>query len=368
MAETDFGALVDGQKKVWSLLTWKAGRDASVLMASNMIGREANRPVQLITELTNDGRGDKCVMQLVQDLIGDGVVDDNELEGNEEAMANEAITLTISQLRHGVKSRGRMSEQKNVLRFREQARDKLGFWFGDRIDELAFLTLSGRSYTLRLDGAPRAGTSQFPSLAFAADVTAPTTNRQYFCGAATSTATLATTDKITWNDVISIRAKAERSKMKPMRMKGKPYYILLLSTEGARDLMLDNDYKSILSQAGNRGEKNPLFTGEIADINGTLIYSCNKICSTLGAASGSKYGAAGTVNGAQFLFLGGQALGFAKLGEPTWDEADNTDYKNRAGIGHGQMFGFKKPVFNSLADAGAAADFSVFSAYAATAA
>ena len=45
-------------------------------------------------------------MQLVLDLQNDGVVGDNELEGNEEAMVNDAQTITIDQLRHGVKSKG----------------------------------------------------------------------------------------------------------------------------------------------------------------------------------------------------------------------------------------------------------------------
>lgn len=366
MSATDFGALNAAQKKVWSVRLWKAGRDASVLMASNMIGTDANKPVQLVTELTKDDRGDQCVMQLVQDLQTDGVIDDQALEGNEEALSNESITIKLSQLRNAVKNKGRMSEQKTVIRFRTVVRDKLGFWFGDKMDELAFLTMAGRAYTLKLDGGTRVG-SNLPSLAFAADVTAPSTTRKYYCGAATSTATIATTDKMTWNDIVSLRARAERSRVKPLRMNGKDYYILLLSPEQARDLRLDDDYKTIVSQAGNRGERNPLFTGMMADVDGTLIYSCNKVPTTRGAASGSKFGATGTVNGAQALFLGAQALGFARIGEPTWDEADNRDYGNRYGVAHGQIIGFKKPVFDSLADGTTDEDFGVFSVYSAAA-
>ncbi len=362
MSTTDFGALVAAQKKVWSVRLWKATRDASVLMSSNMIGTDPNRPVQLITELTKDERGDQCVMQLVQDLVGDGVVDDQTLEGQEEALSNESVTIKLSQLRSAVKYKGRMSEQKTVIRFRVVVRDKLGFWFGDKMDELAFLTLAGRAYTLKLDGGTR-GASNLPSLAFAGDVTSPTTNRVYYCGTATATNNITSSDKMTWNDIVSLRARAERSRIKPIRMGGKDYYILLLSPEQARDLRLDDDYKTIVSSAGARGEKNPLFTGMMADVDGTLIYSCNKVPTTRGAASGSKYGAAGTLNGAQALFMGAQALGYARIGEPTWDESDNQDYKNRYGVAHGQIVGFKKPVFTSLADGGSSEDFAVMSVY-----
>lgn len=363
MATTDFGALSAAQKRVWSLRLFKAGRPASMLMSSNMIGTDANSPVQLVTELTKDERGDSCVMQLVQDLGGDGVVDDEMLEGNEEALVNEAVTIKLSQLRHGVKNRGRMSEQKTIIRFRSTAREKLGFWFGDKLDELAFLVLSGVAFTLKLNGAPRSGGSQLPLLQFAADVTAPTSNRQHFCGSATATTNITTADTLRWNDVITMRTRAERSLVKPLRMKGKSYYILLMSPEAAGDLKKDDDYKTALSQAGNRGPGNGLFTGEFADIDGVLLYSAQKIKTTLGAASGSKFGATGTVDGAQLLFLGAQALGYARIGEPSWDEADSTDYQNRAGIGHGQIVGFKKPVFTSIPDSGASADFGVISSY-----
>lgn len=362
MATTDFGSLSAAQKRVWSLRLFKAGRAASMLMASNMISAEPNSPVQLITELKKDERGDKCVMQLVQDLRGDGVVDDEMLEGNEEQLTNEAIIIALSQLRHGVKNRGRMSEQKTVIRFRDTAKEKLGHWFGDKLDELAFLVLSGVAFTLKLNGSVRAP-SQITSLAFAADVTAPTSNRQYFCGAATSTASLTTADTLRWNDVIGMRTKAERGLMKPLRMKGKAYYMLLGSPEAIGDLKMDPDYKSALAQAGPRGPGNGLFTGEIADVDGVLIYSADKVKTTLQALSGAKFGATGTVDGAQCLFVGAQALGYARIGEPSWDESDNTDYKNRVGLGHGQIIGFKKPVFNSIPDNMAAADFGVISAY-----
>lgn len=109
MAATDFGALTAAQKKLWAAEIWKAGRDQSFFFSNGFIGNsdsDMNAVIQRVTKLTETERGLECVMQLVLDLQNDGVVGDNELEGNEEAMVNDAQTITIDQLRHGVKSKG----------------------------------------------------------------------------------------------------------------------------------------------------------------------------------------------------------------------------------------------------------------------
>ena len=368
MAATDFSLLSAANKVVQTTLVMKAGRDSSLVMSSGMIGKadDANRPIQLITDLNATERGASAVIHLIQDLLGDGIVDDQILEGQEERMNNESLTIQLSMLRHAVKNQGEMSEQKTVLRFRQYVRDKLGHWWGRMNDELAFMTLAGISYGLNLDGSARAG-SNLSQLAFAADVTAPSTNRKLYAGAATSTATLTATDTMSWNFLVKARAYAERRRLKPMRMNGQDRYIVLMSPEAMRDLKLDDDYKTIAANAGNRGEKNPLFTGMAADVDGLLLYSHNRVPTTRGTSATGKYGAAGTVEGAQCLFLGAQAMGYARIGEAKWNESDNKDYGNRYGVSYGQIFGMRKSIFNSIPDGLTLEDFSVLSMYVAAA-
>src|SRR5258707_13975734 len=108
MAATDFGALQIAQKRVWAAETWKAGRNQSFFFANGFIGKsdsDMNSVIQRVTKLTETERGLECVMQLVLDLVNDGVVGDNELDGAEEAMINDAQTIRIDQLRHGTKSK-----------------------------------------------------------------------------------------------------------------------------------------------------------------------------------------------------------------------------------------------------------------------
>lgn len=370
MAATDFGALSDARKRVWAAELWQAGRDQSFWMSQGFVGKsdtDMNRPIQRVTKLTETERGTECVMQLVQDMQNDGVVGDNELDGNEEAMINDSQTIRIDQLRHGVKSRGEMAEQATVIRFRATGKEKLSFWLADKIDEMMFLVASGRAFTLKLDGSTRTG-SQLPSLAFAADVAAASTNRILHAGSATSEATLTTSDKMSWTVIVNAKTKAKRKKLKPIREGGKEYFALVISSEQARDLALDPTYQTIVRSAEKVGAGNPLFTGAMATVHGVVIHEHNKVFNTLGLSSGSKWGSGSTVDGAQALMIGSQALGLAILGSMFSRESDKTDYNNRPGIGVGRKIGMLKPQFNSLPDSGTREDFGIISVKTAAAA
>ena len=114
MAETDFGALTEARKRVWAAELWQAGRDQSFFFANNFIGKsdgDMNRPIQRVSKLSETERGLECVMQMVQDMQNDGTVGDAKLENNEEALINDTQVIRIDQLRHGVRSKGEMSEQ-----------------------------------------------------------------------------------------------------------------------------------------------------------------------------------------------------------------------------------------------------------------
>lgn len=261
-----------------------------------------------------------------------------------------------------------MSEQRTVIRFRTTAKNKLAYWLAERIDQLMFLTASGVAYTLENNGATRSLSSNLNSLAFAGDVTAPSTNRILYGGAATSTATLATSETMTWDLIVEARALAKYKRIKPIRMGGREYYCMVMSTQQARDLKQDSDYQTINKDGNVRGKGNPLFDGALAIVDGVILYEHNYVYHTIGAASGSKYGSSGTVDGAQALLLGAQAMGFARIGDAEWAESDNRNYGSKTGISYGRMIGMLKPVFTSRFDDDAAEDFGVISVYTAAAA
>ena len=184
-----------------------------------------------------------------------------------------------------------------------------------------------------------------------------------FAGAATSEATITAADTFTWDLVTQAKAFAKRKRIRPIRAGGKSYYILVLSTEQCRDLEKTADYKSIQAQAMPRGLDNPLFSNAKKIINEVVIYDHQKVYNTLGLASSLRWGATGTVHGAQAMLMGAQALGYASLddGSPGMDESDNTDYGNRPALGIHRIIGMLKPQFKSRFDSNSREDYGIVS-------
>lgn len=372
---TDFGALSTLQKKVYAANVIVAGRTDSFFMGENgFMGKnlaDATKPIHYVDDLTKTERGTRCVMPLVLDLDNDGVVDDNQLEGNEEPISVDSLEIKVSQLRHAVKSAGKLSEQETVIQFRATAKNTLGFWKSEITDELCFLVASGIAFSNELDGSSRVATSQLPQLRFNADVSAPSSNRTVFAGVATATNSLTANDKMSWNVLVKANTLAKRKRLKPIRIKGGRYYVVVMSVEQGRDLKLDNDYRTVVASAGNRGAKNELFTGAFAMVDGLILYEHERVYTTAGLTSSNKWGASGTVDGAQALLMGAQAVGYAHIGDDSWNESDNTDYGNRQGISYGCMIGLIKAVFKSRYDKSGGnytrQDFSLISIYTAAA-
>lgn len=364
---TNFAKLTNEQLTVWSRDLWRAARNTSFLNA--FVGSGPDAMVQRITELKKGNKGARAVITLVQDLQGDGVVGDNQLEGNEEAMQSADQVINIDQIRHANRSEGQMAEQRSVVTFRDNSKNVLQYWLADRMDQLGFLTLSGVSYAYTTNGAARVG-SQFPQLDFAGDVTVPTANRHFQWSSASSalvasnTASLAAADTPTWEMLVQLKAKAVSTYVKPLRTSGGILaYNVFMSPQGIAKLKLDPNFMEIWKYAMQRGNTNPLFKGTPMGgtqgmfIDGLNILEYRHVYNTTGAPSGSKWGSAGTQDGQRVLLCGAQALGFADIGLPRWIEKD-FDYDNSPGISTAKIIGFKKPVFPSIYT-GTTEDFGV---------
>ena len=230
MAFTAFGELTPIQKTNWSRVVWKAARDQMFL--KNFMSDTGNSVVHRITELTETEKGTQCLFQLVADLVGDGVRGDDEREGMEEAMASHSQIIQIDQISHGVKNKGRLDDQKNVINFRYHGKDKLSFWLAQRTDQLAFLTMSGISYAFENNGAPRIG-SVFPGLTFATDVTAPSAKRSLMWDGTSlqvsATGSITTGYVPKYNMIVDAIAYAKERRIKPLMAGGKPYYVMFVA-------------------------------------------------------------------------------------------------------------------------------------------
>ena len=364
---TNFSLLTAEQKTIWSMDLWKQARNESFV--GQFLGAGPGSMIQHITELKKSEKGARAVITLLADLTGDGVAGDRTLEGNEEQMQTFDQVIRIDQLRHANRHEGKMADQKSVVEFRGNSRDVLAYWLADRIDQMAFLTMAGIAYTKRPNGATRVG-SDLPYLEFAADVSAPTTGRRLrwdntakaLIAAGASNAVTAT-DTPAWEMFVQLKAYAKDRYMRGVGGSngGERFNAFLTPTAMAR-LKLDPTYLLNLRHAQKGTTNDKLFTGDVVTIDGISLYEFRHVPNTTGLASGSKYGAAGTVEGCQVLFAGAQALGMADIGAPEWNEK-GFDYDNQQGISCGKILGFLKPKFGSIYESNAVEDFGVISVY-----
>ena len=353
---TNFAGLSSKQKLVWSRDTWSAARDK--MFIKKFIGTDENSMIQRVTELTKTEKGEQCIMFLVADLVGDGVVGDNEREGMEEDMQSYEQIITIDLMSHGVKNKGKMSEQKTVIKFREHGKDKLSYWLANRLDQLAFLTMSGISYAYNCNGSLRASNA-FSTLAFASGVSAPTTKRSLMWNGTnlvtSATGSITSSFLPSYKMITQLVAYAKDHYIKPLMSGGKEYYVLLVKPGTLAALKNDSDYKNAVINAAPSGKDNPFFTGATVTLDGVVIHEHNMVYSTTGTST--KWGAGNAIEGTRSLFCGAQALGMADLGAPEWDEK-TFQYGSQVGINIDKMLGFLKPKFHSIYD-GSVEDFGV---------
>ena len=352
---TNFNALTTEQKTVWARQVWKAARNFA--FTTKFAGKGPNSMIQRITELTKSEKGARAVITLVADLEEDGVGGDNQLEGNEEEIKAYDQVIQIDQLRNANRHKGRLADQKSVVNFREQSRDVLAYWLADRIDQLAFLSLSGVGYGFTNRGGTRS-TSTFADLEFAAGVAAPSANRHRRWDAvdglvAGNTAAVAAADTPTWAMLVELKAYAKEKYVRGIKGPGgQEFYHVFMTPSGMAKLRQDPDYLANVRNAGVRGGGNELFKGtDTVMVDGLMIHEFRHVFNTKGAVSGvAKWGAGSDVDGQRVLFAGAQALGMADIGTPEWVEK-GFDYDNQQGVSVGKIFGFLKPVFRSNIDA-----------------
>lgn len=373
MANTNFSSLTSEQLTIWSRDFWRVARNMSFI--NQFAGSGPNAMVQRISELTQSEKGARAVITLLADMTGDGVVGDNTLEGNEEALRAYDIVVQLDQLRFANRLAGRLADQKSVVNFREHSRDALAYAVADRIDQLAFLTLAGIDYSLKNSGAARSVLSSgqnLDDLAFSSDVTAPTTNRHRRISGSDITGgdvtAITASDTLSYKNIVQLKAYAKDNYIRGIRGAGnEEVYHMFVSPQVMADLKLDSDFLANVRNAGVRGPNNEVFSGSSSlMVDGVMIHEFRHVFNTANAttgtssnagAAGYKWGADADVNGSACIFAGAQALAMADIGLPEIVE-DTFDYGNQNGISIGKIFGLKKPKYNSDYNSGVE-DFGV---------
>jgi N4-gp56 family major capsid protein len=286
---------------------------------SKFMGTGSNNVVQVKNEL-NAKKGDTIRFGLRARLSGNGVENDDTLEGNEENMPVYDFSVVVSQLRNAVRSEGEEFEGKYLYSFRMEALDALKVWLAEIKDGYFFSALA-------LSPTNVVGTAK---------------------------ASIATTDLLTPALISKAKARCkiptgDHSRIRPVRVEGKSYYMMIVSPEQAYDLKRDAEWLQAQREAGPRGSTNPIFTDSLGEFDGVLLYEHEDV------STGDDYGGS-TIHGAMASMVGAQALVHANNRQTIWREK-TFDYGNELGISAGFMQnrydssatgGNIKAVFNSV--------------------
>ncbi len=314
-ATGEFAATAAGTKKLWSEEVFIASEVESFFKAHGFIGNTPTSIIYRKNDLTKQ-RGDSITFIQVDKIDPTTYVQgDNAMRGSEQAVTPNDCAVTVDQYRNGILLAGKMSEQKMAINMRKTARDLLKIWLAEFRD-LQYFT------------------------ALCADVTS---GRQTLCSADHSTeGTLDSTDVVTLAYLRKVKRAAKNAspKIKPIKYKGKDWYVVVLHTNQFRDLMADTEVQGILKDAAPRSyDDNPLFTGANLVLDGLIIYEHENIRVTTTGASSIKVG--------HGLLLGQSAIIEGIAVEAIWEEDATIDYGNKCGFCTGTINGVKRTLFNA---------------------
>lgn len=322
---------------------------------------DKNAIIHLRDELKKSA-GDRVTFGLRLQLIGAGTAGDNTLEGNEEALATYNDTILIDQLRHAVRSKGKMSEQRVPFNVRQESMDGLKDWWADRLDVWFFNQVCG--FTAQTD--IRYTGMQAVLAPDATHVFRPNSKANDESLAAGDEFSLAHIDRMVARAKTFNSAGGGAVPIRPIRYKGGDYYVLFIHP--FQTFSLRSNYnagawadlqKSRLLGSGS--DDNPIFKGGsfLGIYNGVVIHESSRVTNGVSSATG-----AAVTNARRAVLCGAQAAAMATGRDDTGPEKMNWveelfDYNNQLGVAAGMIAGLKKTQFNAM-------DFGtiVFSTYA----
>lgn len=287
--------------KVWARELWK---DIPIERYwSRFMGPGMNNPIMVMNNIKGKNKGDTITIPLLYKLEGPGIRGCNALVGNEEQMKEDAMTVTIDMLRHGVRFECEFNDWVHLYDMHVKAKEYFKYWWAERDDREIFDTLSAAPTDLR-------------------------------------TITITATDSILDTIVYAKEmARMSHPKIRPIRIDGGEHYVFVMHPYVARALRLSDEWKSIQSTANVRGNDNPIFRGSLGMYDGVILHE-HELVHTDGAVE--------TTGGtATNLFFGQQAGVWVQSRDVFWVEDHTVDYGREVGIATGMYYGFKKSKFET---------------------
>lgn len=346
MATTAYGVGNPLAQKLWSKKLFHEAIGLSYV--SKFMGNSDASLIQVKTETQKDA-GDRITVGLRRLLTGDGIQGDSTLEGSEEALTTYSDNLLIDQLRHAVRSSGKMSEQRIPWEIREEIRMGLQDWWAERWETSVANQLTGNT--------GQADTKYTGNNATIAPSTANSVTRILCGGGETAEGSLcaSTTHAIKLSDLdkaVAI-AKVQTPRIRPLRLDGKNMYCAFLHPYQIYQLRRDAstagnffDVQKAQLQGGKISD-NSILTGAEFIYNNVIVHEWDYLPVIVTTP------ASGVVaNFRRGVFCGAQSViaGFGQGGSANkmdWQE-ELFDYGNQLGVEAGLIFGTKKVQYNSV--------------------
>jgi N4-gp56 family major capsid protein len=326
----------------------------------SLMGMGPNSVIQVKEDLVKQA-GDQLTFSLITKLTGDGVEDDNELQGNEENLGNKGCKVTVHQLRHGVVV-GEHERIKTKIDLLSAAKTMLSLWNKDKLRNL-FLA---RMFSPNIDGLTTyAASTEAQKDAWAVANNPDTGNQRILFGAAKSNysgdhsvdlANIDGTADDAHQSIIRLLkrlAQAASPHIRPVVVDGSAQsvggerFYALMGSLTFRDLQAN--FETTLSNADVRGDQNNIFTGGSMRISNVICIEIPEM-DRLPASGGcllENVGDSGTTEVEPIFFCGAQALlmAWAKRMKVKMDEFD---FGNRRGVAVAETRGCRKATFNSF--------------------
>ncbi len=317
-------------------------------------------PIEIMEDFVEEGM-DHMLVPMLLELTGAGIYGDKQLESNEEAQNVYYNKVYINQLRHGIRSGGKMSNQiVKPLQLLKKREPQLRRWLARQIDiHIARTFYEGWSPHITAttaNGGLYIGSGQkriHPNFFTAASsvgsqVTWNATDATYEASvdAAIDGLTATAGDYFSVGLVESMRTKVQDLNIMPMVTKnGYSFIPWLIHPNQAAQLRADTDWKAVNQRVNCDPKDNHIFTGALGEYAGFVFFE--RKLGVFGATASANvvtFGATNPLSATDTnpkkcsIIFGAGAIQRGVASKPTI-QTDDYDYKNIDGVSIGTICG-----------------------------
>lgn len=397
MASTSFAFGDPRAQTVWSPAVFRYALQNIVF--TPLMGKTKSSMIHVNMDLMTRPGG-TIIFESRKPMEGAGQGDDGSTLNNEESLKRRNMSLTVHERAHSVVSAGKMSEQLTRTKIREDAKEDLGEWFAEALEN-DLITSAAGLYN------ENSSSSDIQTI----NESYPTSNRIYY-GGQTKNGTMSNSDATYTTDaLLTAGTKAYNlmgtkllEKVRRLAIKSTPrfmgisihdvskatpddirsgvagpligkMFLCLLSPLQIKSIKAElgtTGFATVTSQAQRRGNQNPIFSGNAFLWDGMVIWEYDRIPSRTGAggttlaegflldtprtATDDAVASGRTVNRA--LLMGANALSFGWAQKLEWSE-DMVD-NNKPKVKVDALYGIKRTNFNTHGTSTPTSDESIY--------